>query len=98
MLPRQVTMDLTVVYSVAFLFEPGTYDARFHELNALIDAVAVATPGYVGRESWRSPDGKRVNATYYWASLEALRAFATHPHHLEAKRDYRNWYRGYHIV
>jgi len=28
------------MYSSAFIFEPGTYDARFHELNALIDAAA----------------------------------------------------------
>jgi hypothetical protein len=40
----------------------------------------------------------RANATYYWQSLEALRAFSGHPDHLAAKRDYRRWYRGYHIV
>ena len=91
-------MDLTVMFSAAFIFEPGTYDARFHELNALIDAAAAATPGYLGRESWRSPDGKRANATYYWASLDALRTFSTHPKHVEAKREYAKWYRGYHIV
>ena len=52
------------MYSVSFIFEPGTFDARFHELNAAIDAVARATPGYVGTESWRSPDGARANAVY----------------------------------
>ena len=86
------------MYSVAFTFEAGTYDARFHELNARIDAAARATPGYLGVESWRSADGARANATYYWQSLEALRAFSDHPDHLAAKRDYRRWYRGYHIV
>jgi len=86
------------MYSVSFIFEPGTYDARFHELNALIDAAARASAGYIGTESWRSADGKRVNATYYWSSLEELREFASHPRHLEAKRQYQKWYRGYHIV
>lgn len=86
------------MHSAAFIFEPGTYDARFHELNALIDAAARATPGYLGAESWRSPDGSRANATYYWDSLESLRAFSTHPKHVEAKREYQRWYRGYHIV
>ena len=86
------------MHSAAFIFEPGTYDARFHELNALIDAAARATPGYLGTESWRSSDGSRANATYYWESLEALREFSTHPKHVEAKREYQRWYRGYHIV
>ena len=86
------------MYSAAFIFEPGTYDARFHELNALIGAAAQATPGYLGAESWRSPDGSRANATYYWESLEALREFSTHPKHVDAKREYQRWYRGYHIV
>ncbi|HEX3124630.1 MAG TPA: DUF4188 domain-containing protein [Rhodanobacteraceae bacterium] len=86
------------MHSAAFIFEPGTYDARFHELNALIDAAARATPGYLGAESWCSPDGRRANATYYWESLEALREFSTHPKHVEAKREYQRWYRGYHIV
>jgi len=86
------------MYSASFIFEPGTYDARFYELNALIDAAARATPGYLGAESWRSPDGSRANATYYWESLEALREFSAHPKHAEAKREYQRWYRGYHIV
>lgn len=86
------------MYIAAFNFEAGTYDARFHELNALIDAAARATPGFIGAESWRSPDGRRANATYYWETLEALRGFSSHPTHVEAKREYRKWYRGYQIV
>ena len=86
------------MYSAAFLFEPGEYDARFHALNALIDRAAKATAGYLGAESWRSTDGKTANATYYWDSLEALKQFSTHPDHLTAKREYAKWYRGFHIV
>ena len=86
------------MYIAAFNFEPGAYDARFHELNALIDAAARATPGFIGAESWRSPDGRRANASYYWTTLEALREFSSHPKHVEAKREYQKWYRGYQIV
>jgi heme-degrading monooxygenase HmoA len=86
------------MYTASFIFEPGDYDARFHELNALIDAAAKATPGYLGAESWRSADGKRANAVYYWETLEALRTFSAHARHIEAKREYRKWYRGYQIV
>ena len=43
------------MYSAAFIFEPGTYDARYHALDALIEEAAHATPGYLGAESWKSP-------------------------------------------
>jgi len=86
------------MYMASFIFEPGDYDARFHELNALIDAAARATPGYIGAESWRSADAKRANATYYWDTLEALHAFSAHTVHLEAKREYHKWYGSYQIV
>lgn len=86
------------MYSAAFIFKPGTYDAEFRRLNDLIDAAARATPGYLGAESWISPDGCSRNATYYWESLAALQAFSRDPHHLEAKQHYARWYDGYHIV
>ena len=27
-----------------------------------------------------------------------MQAFSQHPHHLEAKRQYARWYKGFHIV
>lgn len=86
------------MYSAAFIFEPGEYDAEFHRLNDLIDAAARDNAGFVGTESWQSADGKRRNVTYYWRSLEALREFSGHPRHLEAKKQYSRWYKGYQIV
>jgi heme-degrading monooxygenase HmoA len=86
------------MFSAAFIWEPGTYDAEFSELNALIEAAATATPGFIGVEEWRSDDGTRRNATYYWDSLESLKALSMHPQHIEAKRRYAQWYKGYHVV
>lgn len=86
------------MYSAAFMYEPGNYDAEFHRLSALIDEVARSLPGFLGVESWQSPDGKKNNATYYWASLEDLKSFSSHPQHLEAKRQYQRWYGSFHIV
>lgn len=86
------------MYCAAFIFEPGTYDERFHALDANIEAAANANPGYLGRETWRSEDGTRYNATYYWTDLESLKTFSGHPQHQEAKRDYQRWYKGFHIV
>ena len=84
--------------SAAFIWEPGTYDAEFNELNALIEEAAISTPGFIGVESWCSEDGKRNNATYYWNSLESLKLLSVHPKHIEAKRRYSEWYNGYHVV
>jgi heme-degrading monooxygenase HmoA len=82
----------------SFIFEPGKYDEEFHRLNAIIDSVAKSLPGFLGTESWQSEDGRRRNASYFWDSLETLKTFSIHPSHLEAKRQYRKWYEGYHIV
>ncbi len=86
------------MFSASFIWEPGEYDAEFHRLNDEIEAVAQSLPGYLGVESWQTPDGTRKNATYYWDSLDTLKAFSTHPSHLEAKKQYARWYKGYHIV
>jgi heme-degrading monooxygenase HmoA len=84
--------------SAAFIWEPGLYNDEFNALNALIEEAAVSVPGYIGVESWTSEDGKRNNATYYWASLESLKLLSVHPKHIEAKRRYAEWYNGYHVV
>ena len=83
------------MYSAAFIFEPGEYDDEFHRLNELIDDAARTTDGFIGTESWQSADGKIRNATYYWRTLEALQEFSHHARHLEAKQQYRKWYKGY---
>lgn len=84
--------------SAAFIWEPGTYDTEFNELNALIEEAAASTPGFLGVETWTSEDRKRNNATYYWSSLESLKMLSVHPKHIEAKRRYAEWYNGYHVV
>ncbi len=86
------------MFSAAFIFKPGTYDDEFHRLNDLIDTAANNTEGYLGAETWHSADGKTLNATYYWETLDALKQFSRDPNHLEAKKQYSRWYDGYHIV
>ncbi len=86
------------LFSASFMWEPGQYDAEFHRLNNAIEELAASLPGYRGVDRWQSSDDKRKNAIYYWDSLEALRAFSTHPTHILAKRQYERWYKGYHVV
>ena len=86
------------MYSASFILEPGTFDAKFHALDALIEAAALATPGYLGAETLKSGDGRITHLIYYWETLESLKEFSSHPQHLEAKRQYQQWYKGFHIV
>ncbi|MGS0890947.1 antibiotic biosynthesis monooxygenase family protein [Burkholderia stagnalis] len=86
------------MYIAAFIYRPGEIDDAFRTLSAAIDALAASLPGFAGAESWRSADGMQVNATYYWHDEASLRAFASDPRHLEAKRQYRKWYGGYHVI
>lgn len=86
------------MYQVAFMFRPGEYDDEFHRLNDEIQAAAEAADGYLGQETWVSPDGATRNAVYYWNDLPGLREFADVAAHRTAKAQYRRWYDGYQIV
>ncbi|SRR6056297_1085771 len=86
------------MFSAAFIFRPGTYDDDFHSLDRQIHEAAVSTDGFLGREIWQSPNGALMNVIYYWHSMQALETFSKHPKHLEAKRQYRRWYEGFHVV
>ena len=96
------TLIHQTMFSAAFIGEPASYDAEFNELNAIIDALALAlakaSPGFLGVEAWASDDGKRRNATCYWGNMDSLKAFASIPSHIEAKQKYAQWYLGYHVV
>ena len=60
------------MYSAAFIFEPGNYDDEFYSLDNQIHEIAESMEGFLGRESWQTADGKRINSTYYWENKEAL--------------------------
>lgn len=81
-----------------FIFQPGTYDEEFHQLDGVIATYAASMPGFVGNESWVSTDGKRRNEIYYFSDRDSLREFSTVEQHLVAKKKYQNWYDGYQIV
>ncbi|WP_131105795.1 antibiotic biosynthesis monooxygenase [Ornithinimicrobium sufpigmenti] len=81
-----------------FIFRPGTYDDDFHRLDEQIDDYARSLPGFERVEKWVSPDGRDVNAIYYFADMAAVRQLARFPRHLEAKEQVARWYDGYRIV
>jgi hypothetical protein len=81
-----------------FIFQPGEYDEDFHRLDGQIDAFARALPGFVRSQTWNSPDGAVVNASYYFDSMAAVKELSSFPQHLEAKAQYQRWYDGYQII
>ncbi len=86
------------MYIASFIWEPGTYDAEFNELNTIIQAAANKSPGFIGVEEWVCDAGKRRNATYYWETMDGIKALASDPSHIAAKQKYAKWYDGYHVV
>lgn len=81
-----------------FLFKPGEYDVEFHELDGRIDAFARSLPGFLGAETWLSPDGSVRNASYYFEDKGSVAQLARFPEHRLAKSQYQRWYDGYQIV
>jgi len=86
------------MFTISFIFRPGTYDDDFHRLDGAIAATAKQTEGFLGSETWVSGDGKTINAVYYWADLKHLRDFAQAVEHREAKASYARWYDAYQVV
>lgn len=86
------------MYVASFIFRPGTIDQEFHDRNAEISSRAASIDGFLGEESWRSPDGTLRNAVYYWATKDGLDRFVRDPEHRAAKGKQRQWYQGYHVI
>lgn len=86
------------MYTISFVFRPGTCDDEFRRLDAATQAVAEATEGYLGVETWWSEDRAVCNAVYYWDDLRHLSAFAQAAPHRAAKAAYDRWYDGYQVV
>jgi heme-degrading monooxygenase HmoA len=91
-------MQGTRMISSAFIWQPGTYNAEFEALDKAIQELAESIPGFLGVERWNSDDRTRRNAVYYWESMDDLKILQKHPKHLEAKRRYKEWYKGLHVV
>lgn len=86
------------MFTSTFTFAKRVFDDEFHALDERIAAMARATPGYLGEESWENPVTGLVANVYYWDSMAALQSLMKHPDHLEAKRQQARWLQGYHVV
>lgn len=67
------------MYSSTFIFRAGEYDDAFYRLDQRIAEIARSISGYLGEESWESPEGKLIQNVYYWESEEALMQLVKHP-------------------
>lgn len=81
-----------------FIFIQTRYDEDFTKLDDDIEAYAQTLDGFLGSDRWDSRDGKMKSSTYYWQDEESLKVFSQYPSHLQAKKEYKNWYDGYQII
>src|SRR5699024_2813280 len=86
------------VYSATFIFRLKNRDSEFERLNNIIDQVANANPGFLGKEGWSNNEENKKSVVYYWDSLESLKKFSNHPDHQKAKQNYTKWYSGYEVI
>ena len=64
------------MFSISFIFKPGTYDDEFHRLGAATEAVANGTEGFLGSEAWWSEDRPVCNARSHAGLRQDRRAIA----------------------
>ncbi|MFM6968353.1 MAG: antibiotic biosynthesis monooxygenase family protein [Microbacteriaceae bacterium] len=81
-----------------FIFQPGSYDAEFHALDAKIEDAAAAMPGFLGTDKWYSKDGTRTNSIYYFESMADLTKLGRVTEHRDAKGKVSRWYDGFQVV
>lgn len=62
---------------------------EYQRWAARMSALAAEMPGYISHKGFAAADGERVTIVEF-ASEEGLRAWATHPEHVEAKRKGRD--------
>ena len=80
------------------MFIPRARDDEFFLLDNAIASYAESLSCFLGSESWFSEDKKKINAVYYFETMEVVRTFARFPTHQEAKEKYAQWYDGYQVV
>lgn len=69
----------------------------YKEYDELTLELAMQMPGYLGFESFKH-DGRGAFISY-WKNMDAVRAWASEPKHIEAKQKGKStWYRYYHSV
>ena len=86
------------MFQCSFMFIPRARDDEFFLLDNAIASYAESLSGFLGSQSWFSEDKKKINAVYYFETMEAVRTFARFPTHQEAKEKYAQWYDGYQVV
>jgi len=85
---REGTMVLTVFRSRMNPDMPRERVDEYMQLLARMSELAKQIPGYVSHKGFVAPDGERAVIVEFETG-EALRAWATHPEHVQAKKQGR---------
>ncbi|MFK7778686.1 MAG: antibiotic biosynthesis monooxygenase [Gimesia sp.] len=84
-------------YAVIFTSTRTECQEGYEETAARMEELARRQPGFLGIESFRSPENKGVTISY-WKDLSAIQAWKQNPEHLIAQRlGKQKWYKDFTI-
>lgn len=84
-------------YAVIFTSTLSDFQLGYDIMSDRMRELAAQQPGYLGIESFRSPDGKGVTISY-WEDLAAIQAWKQNPEHQTAQELGKiQWYQNYSI-
>lgn len=84
-------------YAVIFTSTQTDFLEGYAEMSARMEELASQQAGFLGIESFRSPDKKGVTISY-WKDLPAIRAWKANSEHLMAQQlGKQKWYQDYTI-
>lgn len=84
-------------YAVIFTSTQTDFQDGYQQTAARMEELARQQAGFLGIESFRSPEGKGVTISY-WKDLPAIQSWKKNPEHTTAQQLGKNkWYKDYTI-
>jgi len=82
-------------YAVIFTSTQTDFQEGYAEMSARMEELARQQAGFLGIESFRSPEGKGVTISY-WKDLPSIQAWKQNPEHQTAQQlGKQKWYKDF---
>lgn len=92
-----ISLPLPPYYVVIFASDLRDDSIGYEQMAKRMLEVAEEQPGFLGAQSVR--DGKAGITVSYWASMDDIKAFKSHPKHQQAQAlGKSDWYQSYQVT